>query len=170
MTRPLHVRPAVAADEAVLGRLGALLVGVHHDIDPRRFLAVRPGTERGYGRFLTGRIGRPEEILLVVEREGEVLGYAWAALEGESWMDLRGPAGVIHDVVVDPASRRTGAGTALVEAAAGWLESRGAPRVVLSTAAGNRAAGDLFLALGFRRTMVEMTREAGERGHLAPRD
>jgi len=40
-----------------------------------------------------------------------------------------------------------------------WLEARGAPRVVLSTAAGNEAAQRLFAGAGFRRTMVEMTRE-----------
>jgi hypothetical protein len=33
------------------------------------------------------------------------------------------------------------------------------PRVVLGTADSNHAAQRLFTALGFRRTMVEMTRE-----------
>ena len=39
------------------------------------------------------------------------------------------------------------------------LASRGAPRVVLSTAFRNEAAQRLFERMGFRRTMVEMTRE-----------
>jgi len=39
------------------------------------------------------------------------------------------------------------------------LEQRGAPRVVLSTAERNESAQRLFARAGFRRTMIEMTRE-----------
>ena len=39
------------------------------------------------------------------------------------------------------------------------LAARGAPRVVLSTAEKNQVAQRLFEAAGFRRTMVELTRE-----------
>jgi ribosomal protein S18 acetylase RimI-like enzyme len=39
------------------------------------------------------------------------------------------------------------------------LADRGAPRVVLSTAERNGAAQRLFELAGFRRTMVEMTRD-----------
>ena len=39
------------------------------------------------------------------------------------------------------------------------LGARGAPRVVLSTAERNEAAQRLFARAGFRRTMLEMTRE-----------
>jgi GNAT superfamily N-acetyltransferase len=35
-------------------------------------------------------------------------------------MALRGPAGVLYDLVVDPAHRRQGIGTALLEAALTW--------------------------------------------------
>jgi RimJ/RimL family protein N-acetyltransferase len=40
--------------------------------------------------------------------------------------------------------------------------SRGAPRVVLSTAARNARAQRLFASAGFRDTMIEMTRELDE--------
>jgi ribosomal protein S18 acetylase RimI-like enzyme len=46
-----------------------------------------------------------------------------------------------------------------MEAAIEWLRSRGAPRVVLGTAERNSAAQRLFEKLGFRRTIIEMTRE-----------
>jgi GNAT superfamily N-acetyltransferase len=49
--------------------------------------------------------------------------------------------------------------TALVEAAVEWLRARGAPRVLLWTADANPGAQRLFARLGFRRTMIEMTRE-----------
>jgi ribosomal protein S18 acetylase RimI-like enzyme len=47
----------------------------------------------------------------------------------------------------------------LLEAAVEALVSRGAPRIVLSTAERNEAAQRLFAGAAFRRTMIEMTRE-----------
>jgi ribosomal protein S18 acetylase RimI-like enzyme len=74
-------------------------------------------------------------------------------------MSLRGPAGVLHDIVVDPAHRGRGVGRALLDATLAELKTRGAPRVVLSTAERNEPAQRLFARAGFRRTMIEMTRE-----------
>ncbi|MGH7011529.1 MAG: GNAT family N-acetyltransferase, partial [Caulobacteraceae bacterium] len=57
---------------------------------------------------------------------------------------------------------RQGVGARLLDHAIKALAERGAPRVVLSTAAKNEAARRLFVAAGFRRTMIEMTREISE--------
>jgi ribosomal protein S18 acetylase RimI-like enzyme len=46
-----------------------------------------------------------------------------------------------------------------MQAAIAWLKEQGAPRVVLWSAAKNDGAQRLFEQLGFRRTMVEMTKE-----------
>ena len=131
----------------------------HHDFDSQRFLAATPGTARGYGSFLGTQLDEPNVIILVAERDGEVLGYAYAGVEGNDYMSLRGPAGVLHDIVVDPASRKQGIGRMLLDAMLEKLKARGAPRVVLSTAEQNASAQRLFDRAGFRRTMIEMTRE-----------
>ena len=153
------IRPAAPADLPELGRLGALLVRVHHEFDPQRFIAATPQTEHGYASFLATQLQEPDIVILVAEREGEVLGYAYAGIEGSDYMALRGPAGVLHDVVVDPAHRGTGIGRMLLDATLAALRARGAPRVVLSTAERNEPAQRLFARAGFRRTMIEMTRE-----------
>lgn len=153
------LRPATAADLPVLGRLGALLVRVHHDFDPQRFIAAMPQTEQLYASFLGGQLHEPNVVILVAERDGEVLGYTYAGVEGTDYMALRGPAGVLYDVVVDPAHRAQGVGQMLLEATVAELRARGAPRVVLSTAERNANAQRLFARAGFRRTMIEMTRE-----------
>ena len=155
----ITVREARPQDAAALGRLGALLVATHHDFDAERFIAPGPGTERGYGRYLVSQLGRDEALVLVAEAGGAVVGYAYAALEGPDWMALRGAAGVLHDIVVDETRRGEGAGRRLLEAVLAALAARGAPRVVLSTAAKNVAAQRLFEEAGFRPTMLEMTRE-----------
>jgi ribosomal protein S18 acetylase RimI-like enzyme len=153
------IRPAAPADLPAVGRLGALLVRLHHEMDPQRFIAATPRTEQGYASFLGTQLAEPGVVVLVAERGGAVVGYTYGGIEGHDWMSLRGPAGVLHDIVVDPAHRGQGVGRMLLDATAAALEARGAPRVVLSTAQRNEAAQRLFERAGFRRTMVEMTRE-----------
>ena len=58
-----------------------------------------------------------------------------------------------------PAHRDSGAGSQLLDAAIEWLRGRGMPRVMLWTAEQNTGGQRLFARNGFRRTMVEMTRE-----------
>lgn len=153
------IRPAVPADLPVIGRLGALLVRMHHDLDPERFIAPPPETEQAYASFLGPKLEEPDIVVLVAERDGEVIGYTYAGVEGWDYMSLRGPAGVLYDIVVDPARREQGIGRTLLDATIKELEARGAPRIVLSTAQQNESAQRLFARAGFRRTMIEMTRE-----------
>jgi GNAT superfamily N-acetyltransferase len=155
----VEIRKAERRDAASLGRLGAMLMRTHYDFDRQRFLAPGPGTESGYGNFLGSVLDSPEGCVFIAEEDGRVVGYVYAALEPLSWKELRGPAGFIHDVAVAEEFRHSGAGTKLLESAIQWLRDQGAPRVILWTAAPNDAARSLFHQLGFRDTMIEMTRE-----------
>lgn len=153
----LTIRKADRHDLAALGRLGAMLMRTHYAFDPKRFLAPGEGTERGYGSFLGSVLDSDEDCVFVAEENGVVAGYVYAALEPLSWKELRGPAGFIHDVAVTEEGRRTGVGTKLMQTAIDWLRQRGAPQVILWTAAPNEGAHALFRRLGFRDTMIEMT-------------
>ncbi len=155
------IRPATAADVPALGRLGALLVKVHRDFDPARFIAPTPQTQSIYGDFLAQQLAETDALVLVAEKAGAVVGYTYSGLEGNDWLTLRGPAGVIYDLVVDPGHRQQGLGRRLMQETIAALEKMRAPQVILSTAATNTAAQALFAKLGFRATMIEMTREAG---------
>ena len=155
----VRVRAATAADLPVIGRLGTLLVEAHHAFDEKRFLPPSPRTAEGYASFLAARLAEPDATILVAEFDGAVIGYAYAAVEGYDWISLRGPAGILHDVLVDTAHRGRGVGRQLVEAVLARLRASGVPRVVLSTAEHNLGAQRLFTDLGFRRTMIEMTLE-----------
>lgn len=160
----IAIRPAAPADGPALGRLGALLVETHHRFDPQRFIPAGPGTEAGYADFLLSQIEDADMVVLVADRAGSAIGYVYGGLEGTDWMALRGPAGAIYDLVVDPAHRRGGVGRRLLDAAAAALLAKGAPRLVLSTAERNAAAQALFAAAGFRRTMIEMTWDPPQAG------
>ena len=153
------IRRATPTDLAALGRLGALLVRTHHDLDQKRFIAATSGTEQGYRSYLGTQLDKSNVVILVAELDGEAVGYTYASVEGKDYMSLRGPAGVLYDIVVDPAHRGHGIGWMLLDATLEALKAQGAPRVVLSTAERNLSAQRLFARAGFRRTMIEMTRE-----------
>ena len=155
----VSIRRATTADLPRLGRLGALLVEEHHAFDERRFLPTRDRTPTDYAAFLVRQLTDPKVIVLVADDHGDVVGYTYATIEGYDYMSLRGPAGVIQDIIVEPEFRGRGIARQLLTAALEALSAGGANQVVLSTAERNEAAQRLFASAGFRRTMVEMTRE-----------
>jgi ribosomal protein S18 acetylase RimI-like enzyme len=162
MTRAIDrvlIRRAAPGDRPALGRLGALLMRVHYGLDPQRFMKPGEEAEEGYAWFLGDELAEDDVVVFVAERDGVVMGYVYAGIEPQSWKELRERAGFIHDIVVDAPGRRTGIATALLDAAIGWLRDQGVPRVLLWTSTGNAGAQALFTRLGFRKTMIEMTRE-----------
>jgi ribosomal protein S18 acetylase RimI-like enzyme len=162
MTAPsTTIRRATAADIGAVGRMGARLLRLHYDFDPARF--VRPGSdaEEGYARFLGTQLAVDDSLVLVAERDMEIVGYLYAAIEPHSWKELRDRAGFVHDVFVDAPSRGTRIAEDLMNVAFDWMHEKKVPRVLLGTAAANAGALRLFRRLGFRDTMIEMTKELG---------
>lgn len=155
----LVLRPATVADGEALGRFGAALARQHHGFDAARFML--PGeVEAGYRRWLLKEAKAKDAVVLVAERDGLVVGYAYGRLEARDWNMLLDEHGAFHDLWVDESARGGAIGGRLAEEMFRRLVALGAPRVVLSTAAKNEAARRLFTRLGWRPTMVEMTREA----------
>jgi GNAT superfamily N-acetyltransferase len=142
-----------------MGELGAALMRTHYTFDPLRFLEPGNGDNAGYSRFLASQLDEEGAVVFVAERQRNIVGYVYAAIEPLSWKDLRDECGFIHDLLVTETARGGGIGEALLEAAIEWLREQGMPRVVLGTAAQNERARRLFARRGFRPTMIEMTLE-----------
>jgi ribosomal protein S18 acetylase RimI-like enzyme len=158
------VRAMTKSDLPAAARLAGKLVRMHYDLDPRRFLHLA-NPEAGYARYFAGELESDATVLVVAERtSGEgapaVVGYAYARLEPRSYNELLDACGKLHDVYVDESARGRKLGEALVVEVVRRLTEKGAPRVLLLTAVQNEAAQHLFEKLGFRTTMLEMTREA----------
>ena len=156
---PAIIRRAVPSDLPTLGLLGDSLLRLHFSLDPRRFMAPHDDTAEGYAWFLGEELSNPDVAVFVAEQDGVVAGYVYAGVEEQNWRELREAAGFIHDVVVAPGARAHGIGAQLIDAASAWCRERGMPRVLLWVAEQNTGAQRLFDRTGFRRTMVEMTRE-----------
>jgi ribosomal protein S18 acetylase RimI-like enzyme len=155
------VRPARLEDLPAVSRLAAALLRLHHRLDPPRFMLIEP-IEEGYQWFLSREITRDGALILVAEEDARIAGYAYGTLEPRNWNDLLDACGKLNDLYVDAGARRRGAGRALLTEMLAALRARGAPRVVLLSAWQNPEAHAFFEALGFRRTMLEMTAELAE--------
>lgn len=161
MESPYEVRAMTRSDLESAGKLAGRLVRMHHSFDPQRFLDLA-NPEAGYTRYFASELQSDDVVLLVATNGSDVVGYAYARMEPRSYNELRDACGALHDVLVDDSARGKGVGEALVREACRRLEAKGAPRVVLLTAVQNESAQRLFKKLGFRTTMLEMTREADE--------
>jgi Acetyltransferase (GNAT) family len=84
--------------------------------------------------------------VLVAEAEPIVIGYVCAGIEDVDYVSLRGPAGVIYDLVLDEAYRRRGVGSLLLDAALAALATRGASLTVLQKRKERRGAKPLYEA------------------------
>jgi GNAT superfamily N-acetyltransferase len=162
----MRVRPATKTDLPGVSRLAAELVRQHHRLDADRFLLVEP-IEDGYAWFFSRELKRKGALIFVAESVaeedgGQLLGYAYATLEPRNWNDLLDACGKLNDIFVAEAARRRGVARALLAAVRDELTARGAPRMVLMTAWRNPDAHAFFEAMGFRRTMLEMTAELGK--------
>jgi RimJ/RimL family protein N-acetyltransferase len=163
----VEVRPARRADLPALARFGASLARAHHAWDERRFFLPEEPVEEGYAWWLGKELANPRAVILVAVRGpggGRAVGYAYGRIEPRDWNRLLDRCGMAVDLWLEPEARRAGAGRLLVERLVDELGRLGAPRVVLEVAAANRRAQRVFARLGFRRTMLEMTREVAEPG------
>ena len=146
------------ADLQEVGILAGRLVRAHHDYDPKRFMKpVDP--ERGYARWFASQLDSEDTILLVAADDDGVVGYVYARLEPRSYNELLDACTKLHDIYVDERVRCRGVGEALLRETFRRAKEKGAPRVVLLTASQNESAHRLFHRVGFRTTMLEMTRE-----------
>lgn len=155
----LSIRTARPEDAPALGRMGAALVRLHHSYDPRRFMTPEEDLESGYRWWLSRELKREGAVVLVAEKDGAVVGYVYATVEGRDWNALLDAHGELHDIWVDESVRGAGVGGLLAEELVRRFEALGVPRIVLMTATRNEAARRLFERLGWRPTMVEMMRE-----------
>jgi ribosomal protein S18 acetylase RimI-like enzyme len=158
MLQDISIQRAQAADIEGAAQLAARLVRLHHAADAGRFF-LPEGVESGYAAWFRRELGRREAVILVARRGTELLGYCYGALEGRDWNLLLDRHGAVHDLYVTEAARQLGIGRRLLEAMLEELTALGAPRILLSTMVGNAAAQRLFLACGFRPTLLEMTRD-----------
>jgi ribosomal protein S18 acetylase RimI-like enzyme len=142
----LVIRPALPADLPALAAIAAEREGEPEADWRARFEQILHATAAG------------DSVLLVAAVGGTVAGYGKAAhfAPPAGSPPNAAPAGYyLTGVIVDPAHRRRGLGSALTRARLDWIRARGAKRAYYFANERNRVTIDLHRGLGF----VELTRD-----------
>lgn len=106
--------------------------------------------------FIADRINKQESIIFVAENtEKQLIGFCQTYPSFCSVMAAK--IGVLYDLFVDSAARKTGAGRALMLAAHEYAAKNGMTRLDLSTAKNNLKAQALYESLGWVRDDVFYT-------------
>lgn len=90
---------------------------------------------------IPAKLAMHDELFLVAEEEGRVIGTAMAGWDGHR--------GWLYAVAVDPARRRSGVGAALVRAAEERLAALGCTKINLQVRAENAAVAAFYERLGY---------------------
>lgn len=135
----LRVRPATLADLDALAPL----------FDAYRVFYAQPSDPARARHFLRERLERGESEVLLAFDGARAVGFTQLYPMFTSVSTAR--LYVLNDLFVAPEGRRRGAGRALLAAAAAHARTRGAVRLVLSTARTNVAGQALYESAGWQR-------------------
>jgi ribosomal protein S18 acetylase RimI-like enzyme len=103
--------------------------------------------------FLRERLEQDQSVIfLALDENGSAAGFTQLYPSFSSVSAKR--IFILNDLFVDPASRRSGVGRALLETAADFGRSAGAVKLTLSTAHTNSSAQSLYEASGWQRDEV----------------
>ena len=149
------IRRAREGDERKVAEFAIRLFDQHVEYDPERFSTF--ANSDGAARFYRSRFDTADSAVFVAEIENEVVGFAYVELDLLNYAELLENGAWLHDIYVDERVRAEGIGKELIKAAAEAAKHMGAEKLLLSVAAKNIAAHQVFEKAGFRPTMVEMT-------------
>ena len=138
------LRPPSATDVPALAELMAVLGHPAEPSDVERRLANLERLD-------------PGALRLVVEVEGRVVGFVAAHETPMLHRDL--PVGRVTTLVVAPEAQGRGYGALLLDAAAGWLVDRGAPRLELTSGSRRQEAHRFYGRRGWKQEGVRFVRE-----------
>lgn len=146
---PVDVRPALAADAAVVAALMQEAHAVHAAALPDVFQP--PTSLVATPRDVTDLLADPGRLLFVAVLAGRVVGYAHAEVQATAATPYKRPSALLylHAMGVAAADRGRGAGRALLDAVRDAAVARGLHGVALDVYAFNAAARALYAREGF---------------------
>ena len=154
-TIPDHViRRACPGDLEAVGNLLRQVLKVHHGGRPDLF---RPEGKKYSDEELLRIFDNPDTPVFVFDQGGEVLGYAFCALERLSGGSLNPMSSLyIDDICVDEKARRRHVGRSLFEHVKAFAREKGCYNITLHVWEFNHAAKRFYESLGMSPQFTSM--------------
>ncbi len=107
-----------------------------------------PNAEAQWMKYIGEKLTSDESaVFKAVDGKGEIIGFCVAEISE----DGADPFGVICDIIVRENLRTAGVGTALLNEAIGWLNSRNVNGIYLESGLANHPAHEYFIRRGFQK-------------------
>src|SRR4051794_18571527 len=126
----VSVRRATRDDAVAVAGLAIALFELHAGWDAKRFTQI--ATLEGAARYYGERSIAENAAVFVAEADEQIIGFAYMEYEPVLYAELATKAAWLHDIYVEPDSRRRGAGRKLIVAVRDEGKSLGANKVLLS--------------------------------------
>ena len=150
------IRQARHEDADGIASLWAALVAYHHALDPALPPARLDGP-RHYARAIHDRLESPTTAVWVAEAGEALVGYGVAVVnDAASAFFAFEKAGLISDLYVSPAHRRSGIGRRLVDALTCWFAEQGVHDFEWNVAARNTEAQAFWAAMRGVPVLIRM--------------
>jgi len=147
------VRHAVAADR---GRVKPLWEALYrHQAEHGMRLSLPADAYAAWEESMLPTLGR-FAVLVVAEREGELVGFAAGRLRTLPPYLGSAVIGAVSEVFVDEAHRAAGIGRDLVALAVEWFRAQQITRVELQVVSGNPDAIRFYRQLGWHEELVQL--------------
>jgi RimJ/RimL family protein N-acetyltransferase len=121
-------------------------------LDPER-ASARAATQMD--ELFPGRAPSPEQLVYVVEADGERVGELWLCARDDAWQ----PSLFIYFVGIDEEHRGKGYGTAAMELAESEAQRLGIDRIALNVFGRNEVARNLYRSVGYEENAVAMSKK-----------
>jgi GNAT superfamily N-acetyltransferase len=159
-----------ATDIGLLRPFWLALHHIHQEADPELAPHVDDETSWSRRRTLYGHcLESPDAFLLLVHRDGSLIGYALVAVEPDGdvlWSDtwqVGEKVAELETMYLVPEERGQGLGGLLLDTVEAELEARGIPDLAIGAVPGNTGALRFYERRGFRPTWTIVTRFAARR-------
>ena len=134
----ITVRRGQSRDMAFVTELWRKLADEMYGLDER--VAVRPEAEILWAKWAGARLRDEHSCVLVAEVAGEVVGYLLSYIDEAQPIYVTRRHALISDLYVDPAHRRKGLGTKLVEKTFAFFREKEVDHVRVNVLKANAAA------------------------------
>ncbi len=136
------IREAEHSDLDRIVELWKELFNYHEQFDD--IFEIAPGGEKHYRAFAEVHIERDDGLLLVVVEGDEVIGYCMGQMKVMPPIARQRDIGMIVDMTITASKRSEGLGRMLAQRVEGEFSKRGAERMELRAATGNRLSNHFW--------------------------
>jgi GNAT superfamily N-acetyltransferase len=140
---------------------------LHERWDRRRY-ALRPDADARFQRWLCAASEDPRALLFVAEENGRIIGFLAALVETDVPIYECDEYAIVFALWVEPAQRRRGAATALINLAAREYAAMGIKQLRIRTATANTAGRAMLERAGFAPATVDLIRELAQAKARSP--